>query len=500
MFCKNCGAQNADQSKFCTSCGTLFETARVENTFVANPAPQFTAPQSEKPKKKGGAKIVIIIVSVLVLIIALAIGGFFAYKKFFDPSSKVLSALNSGDLDAALEHYDEVEEISDELEKGLKDRLNKVYSDFLADKIKYEEAKDEIAAIKKMNIRALSSAIKETGKKVDKLNDSRAAFKTAEAFMDESNYEKAITNFKDVIEDDPNYKKAKEKLSECIDKYREQVLTNAASYAGTGDYTTAIALLTDANNIIKNDTEITKQKALYEAELADKQLDDILAEAEGYAEDGDLPSAISTLDRALSILPDSAEIKAKYEEYCTEFENEIIADADELADDGDYDEAIYLLNSALLILPDSERLSDKKTEINDLKPISFMDVCAPYDRSYNYEEYIGNSFEMAGEDRTNGFTIMCYDNYAISNLGAKYSLLTFDIGTVERGYSVSEIEFSIYLDGVLYDSSTIFIDDLPQHFEIDVKGVKQIKFTFSDGRSNASTSSTVGLADMFLFK
>lgn len=70
-FCPNCGSQLTEDAKFCVNCGTpIVQEAPADQTPVyqqAVPAP------AEKPRKKGGKKVVwIVLAIVLVLVVALA--------------------------------------------------------------------------------------------------------------------------------------------------------------------------------------------------------------------------------------------------------------------------------------------------------------------------------------------------------------------------------------------------------------------------------------------
>lgn len=111
-----------------------------------------------------------------------------------------------------------------------------------------------------------------------------------------------------------------------------------------------------------------------------------------------------------------------------------------------YDEAIEMVDSALKTLPRSNELISKKEKIIAEKPQSFMDVCEPYETSYNYKKFVnGETFQMSGQDRTNGFTIMGYNNQALSNLNGKYRELSFDVGHID-GAEMLDATLSIYLD------------------------------------------------------
>ena len=64
-----------------------------------------------------------------------------------------------------------------------------------------------------------------------------------------------------------------------------------------------------------------------------------------------------------------------------------------LQGEGKYDEAVVMLDNALKVLPNSNELISKKDKIVAAKPQNFMDVCEPYETSYNYEKYInGETF------------------------------------------------------------------------------------------------------------
>lgn len=76
MFCKNCGAQLSDGSKFCTSCGTSVKGAQ-SSSENASPA------TNKKAKKKFPVGIIVIVV-IVIAAIALFSGGNGGYKKTID--------------------------------------------------------------------------------------------------------------------------------------------------------------------------------------------------------------------------------------------------------------------------------------------------------------------------------------------------------------------------------------------------------------------------------
>ena len=113
MFCKNCGTQMSENQKFCPKCGTQNESAKSAPQAAPAPAapapvspaaaapvmPPATAPAQSVPGKgarkkprfgkiaKGGIAVV--------LVAAIALGGVFAWQKFFKKDDNVFTGMAS---------------------------------------------------------------------------------------------------------------------------------------------------------------------------------------------------------------------------------------------------------------------------------------------------------------------------------------------------------------------------------------------------------------------
>lgn len=98
MFCGNCGKQNPDNAKFCSSCGSKLNSAPVEQAAPVHQAPsaQQTAPVHQAASVQqpvSGKKITLkrILVSIVVFFVASAIGtamaGLFTSLPDVEPSS-----------------------------------------------------------------------------------------------------------------------------------------------------------------------------------------------------------------------------------------------------------------------------------------------------------------------------------------------------------------------------------------------------------------------------
>lgn len=228
---------------------------------------------------------------------------------------------------------------------------------------------------------------------------------------------------------------------------------------------------------------------------AEKKIKEVIETVSSLSDKGNYEKALSILNGVEDKTP---EMELLLVDITDKFEAQIIDKASNLQGEGKYDEAVEIIDNALKILPNSNDLSAKKEKIIAEKPQNFMDVCEPYETSYNYEKYInGETFQMSGQDRTNGFTIMGYDNQALANLDGKYKELSFDVGHVD-GAEMLHATLSIYLDGTFYQSYDIKADALPISVKIPLEGKKQIKFFTKDGRSVAMYSTVLGFADMVI--
>lgn len=252
----------------------------------------------------------------------------------------------------------------------------------------------------------------------------------------------------------------------------------------------------DYKNIKDENSQLQEQLSTAQSQVsADKKNKEVIDTANSFGDLGDYEKALSILNEVEEKTP---EMELLFTEYSGKYESQIIDNASNLQEEGKYDEAVEIIDNALKVLPNSNELISKKEKIIAEKPQNFMDVCEPYETSYNYKKFInGETFQMSGQQRTNGFTIMGYDNQALSNLDGKYKELCFDVGHVD-GAEMLDATLSIYLDGVFYQSYDIKADALPINVRIPVEGKKQIKFFIKDGRSVAMYSTTIGFADMLI--
>ena len=242
------------------------ETASAASTTLLNstanvaPTPmgsangtQPVAPAQLKKKKKKKGKAGLIIVLVLLLLV---VGGgcAFIFMQMNQPVNKIETALSSGDLDAAIALFDEIENDED-LEAVTGQALTyaeSVKNDYL-NEVEGMDYANAYAILTKLSsgILAENAEVTEMIALVDRINISRAAFSSAEKFKDAGRYADAINEYNNVIEEDSAYYQlAQAALTETIDIFRTDALDSAKAYAEAGDYIAAKTVLNEALQVL----------------------------------------------------------------------------------------------------------------------------------------------------------------------------------------------------------------------------------------------------------
>lgn len=362
-FCTKCGAKLVDEAQFCTSCGTACGQPAPQPAAEPELQPAPVAAKEKKPKKPVKKGKVIAILCAVALLIGAAVGGYFAIAWYNSPEQQLLRALKAGQYEQALDIFDEDASLkySENLSDSLKKRIETIKADYIAATIEYANVMMELDIIAEIDIKGLRELITETRDYVEKLNASRTAFSTVEAFFANADYVEAIAQYKQVIQEDSNYATAVSKANEAVSLYRAKVLADAEVYAATGNYTNAITLLQSALTTLPEDAQVTQQISLYEKAQADQILTNALKEAAQYAAAKDYISAMAVLDQYTKENGENGEVTVAWNTYRDAYVDLVVADAAVYGDAGAYTNAIALLNDALKEFPGNSKLTAQVT-------------------------------------------------------------------------------------------------------------------------------------------
>ena len=330
-------------------------------------APAESAKETKKAKSSGSKGVVILVVALIAVIAIAAIAGVVVYKIYNSPKQRVMRALEEGDLDKANEILDEDRDVADNsaVADNLRKRIEEIRNDFAEEEKDYAEAKSDLEEIQKLQVSAVESELKDAFDYLERVNNSRICFNTAEHFMETKDYPNAMKQYALVIEEDSNYSKAKEQSAKAIELFRTSSLENAKAKADAEDYQGAIDILDSALFTLPNDAAITQQLTIYQNAYEAKKKDEIYNTAESYASRKQYLEAMSTMDDYLASDPSDAEAKSRRQKYYNAYVEDVIDQANTKVAAGDYGGAVKTLDLGLVHAPDERKLTDKKAEIKD---------------------------------------------------------------------------------------------------------------------------------------
>lgn len=454
MFCEKCGASLVGNEQFCPKCGNrMINPASMETNqpIVEQPKKH----KKEKKKKSKAKKVFITILCVLVLV-GIA-GGVLTYMWYTSPEQNILRALEAGDYDEAISLYtDDYEGSSTSIESVLQDRLVKIKDDYTNGEMEYAVAIMELDAIKKMGVSEIEQEINDTRTYINSLNQSRTAFETAEKMFAEGDYEGAIEQYQLVSEDDSNYDTAKDKLVDAIDKYREQVLSEAETLAGEGSY----------------------------------------------------QEAMKKIKMALEVIPNDTKLQPEYEKYSADYVNSILTEVEGLVAEGDYNSGISKINEALKVVGTNEELEAKLEDVQGSKPVALSSL-TPINGGWTWNEGTPtDSFGNTYSDIANYAVIQGYwieeDTYSEYRLNGEYKKISFLVGPHADITENGNGKIQIYVDDVLvFCSPEIGRKTDVEYYEIDISNAKYIKIVVSanhNGGTLEGWKNCILLMDCLLYK
>ena len=251
MLCKKCNHEIQEESTFCANCGTK----------VSEKEAPVTASSSKRFIWAGGV--------VGIILIAGLVWWLFSSQ----PVGAFKNAVQENNAEEATKIFLSEIRGDSEKEKEVKDfllaELDDIKQQFIDEKISYDES------IKRLTtVRGTILVLAETGAvqtEINKLHDSRIAFKTGEELLTSKNYKEALAELQKVTEEDQgNYAKAQTLIKDSTEEYKTSTLNNAESLSSEQKYEDAIALIDEALLIITEDSDLLAKKEVYTKQNEEK--------------------------------------------------------------------------------------------------------------------------------------------------------------------------------------------------------------------------------------
>lgn len=213
-----------------------------------------------------------------------------------------------------------------------------------------------------MAIRSANEVAKTAGISVDEMVH---LYDKANADISDGNYADAIQSLSGIRE----FRDAESKYNTTVERYSEQVLAQAQTYQLSGQYDDAIALLSDAEDLIG-------ENALMEAKTANvrrKYIDETFAQADTLVAEGEYGAALVALNTLnMDLGQDDKTVSAKLTSVNAAYREHYLLLARNAYGEGQFSRAIALLDEAQLRTGTSASLRSYRAEISQAYKDDYM--------------------------------------------------------------------------------------------------------------------------------
>ena len=187
-------------------------------------------------KRKVNARIIIAvaILSIAVLITAMillvAVKSKDGYKTFIElceekEYDEAIAVWESGAVDIA---------VKSDAQEYVASLAKTAYEDFKNDKMTYHNAKKAAEFVSKIY------PGKDFRAELDKMNESKENYRRGLSLEFDGNYMDAISEYKSVSPEDPKYMDAKKKIEDCLEAYRDYLVSQMKKYRISADFEKAL--------------------------------------------------------------------------------------------------------------------------------------------------------------------------------------------------------------------------------------------------------------------
>lgn len=510
MFCKYCGTKMDDNATVCPSCGKKVEkpastpgqtgghgldTMFIQDRGVVDHVTpgkhvddtgkkQIRTKKEKKPKKKmsKGKKVLVGFCVAGGVVVVLAIAGTVFY--FTSPARAVAVQYQNGEYSEITSTYNSeikgnfIQEML--LEKTMASEVSDVIDGFKSGDLEYTVAQEKLTMAQRLNISGLKKEIEDSLEMLDSLNSSITAYQKAEEYYAAGQYSQAIVEYSNVIEEDENYEDAQSKMEECVDTYKEDILSKTEAPAEYEEYENAISLVQVALDVLPDDQELKDRESELQKNYAAKLKSDALTNGTQYISDGKYEEIFGLLDNALEANPNDSELTNLYNTAVTSFEEYAATTVDGYIQNEQFDEATAFLSDAEDILPDSQKLTELRSTVQDAVPVNLSDMKISESDNFEKVDELGVKEDVIGNiyspenlyKMTDDAGRESYATYYVNN---KYKRIKGRIAVADDSEKATG-QFTIYGDNgkILYNSGEMSRTTAPIDVDVDISGAQWI--------------------------
>ena len=326
---------------------------------------KFHEPSKPVKMSKQKRKLIVLIIAACVVLVSSII----VFSWYMSPKQRLIRAIEHSDYNEAISIKNRNSDVLDEkMLHNLSEKLTMIEMDYREGKTDYETALSQIGLIKSLGNESLIETADQLQKAVSDVDYSQKAYNQGVVALEAGQYGKAVIFFGDVIDSDVNnYSSAQQKRNEAVEKYRNELISEANKKVETNDYAAAISILQASFDIIPDDQIINAKISEYHQMDKNQNIDRILSCSSDAASKGDFIGAVKLIETNITEYDNDKRLSDKLQEYTSSFVSKVISQVKVKEEEQNYEEAIRLLTDALDKLPNNAELSDRLTQVQNFK-------------------------------------------------------------------------------------------------------------------------------------
>lgn len=269
-------------------------------------------------------------------------------------------------------------------------------------------------------------------------------YELANSHYASGNYLEAIAQYDTLSPDFAEYTQAMELRQKAVDAYVDSIIQEAEGFLQGKKYVYALNLL----DALKSDPLISNEPVSIVAiqnqieDIRDSYAQECIAMAHGYWQEGNIGTALTTLQKAKEICGDYLLLEASADEIKQEYRDQLLELAENQYSSEGYEAAVAVLSEGLNVLPQNKTLTsaiETYLQKKPARPLTLDYYVSGGNCTFSYrdscEDIFGNThYDLIGV--SGGFSSSTCDSSQTYRIDGKYKRMT---GTVILGYDIVNI-------------------------------------------------------------
>lgn len=312
----------------------------------------------------------------------------------------------------------------------------------------------------------------------------------ANAYLSNNSYLEAIKEFDKLSSDYENYISAMEQKQNAIDAYIESTLKEITNYVESGNYVLALDLLKTLkeDSLFANDPSIIASIQNQINNIQEIYAEECCALANEYWENGNINSALNTLEEANQICENNLLIESTTNNIQQAYKNYILSQAANIYSSDGYQSAISVLTDGLSVLGQDEEILVAIDEYQQKKPVYLSNLDYYKSGGEGIFYFSDSKTDNFGDEHSDviytlaGFSPTTSTSSQTYRINQNYNRIT---GTVFLSHYDRDTQYSGYIeilgdDISLFKANNITSGFEPTPFDLDISYVTDLEIRIFD--------------------